>query len=272
MRSVPEGQDVRRFPVEPQRLRVVVDLRVPVRRLGRHQHRLTGADRAAGQLDILQRHPGQAGVGAARDDPEHLLDGCRNPVRAGQQVIPSGPVGEQRDHHVADHVEGGLVPGDQQGDAEHVQLGLGQPGAVGVAGRDQRAEQVVARPGRSPAPLVDEFGHVRGDRLHRGHPRLGGHRRVGDNGLDAGTEDRPALQRDAHQLADHGDRQRLAQGLDQVGGAARANHLGDQPLRGVLDERPEALDPPGGERGRDEAAEPAVLGLVEVGDVGGHLG
>ena len=55
------------------------------------------------------------------------------------------PVGQQHGDHLADHVGGGLVPGDQQAHPGGEQLDVGHRLALGVGDGDQLADQVLAR-------------------------------------------------------------------------------------------------------------------------------
>ena len=70
---------------------------------------------------------------------------------SGVSLARSAGMGEQRVRAVADDVDARLVPGHLQQHRGRHQLVLGQPAAVGVPGRDEVGEQVVAR---APAPVA----------------------------------------------------------------------------------------------------------------------
>ena len=81
----------------------------------------------------------------------------------------------------------------------------------------------------------------------------------------------PVWFRDAEQFADHGERQREGEALDQVddGLAARLQVI-QQPVDDRLDAWPQGRDPRPAECGRGQPAQPGVVGRVDAEHVPGE--
>jgi hypothetical protein len=173
--------------------------------------------------------------------------------------------GSQRrksEHGVADQVDGGLEPGQQQQQAERIQLRRRQ--LVAFRGQ-QLTHDVVAglmatvleHLGQQPSELpvsLDQAGHVR-DGLRSGEG-------AADRGAVAGEGSAVGV-RNPEEVGDDRDRQGRGQAGDQVPGT-----VGRDPVQEVVDH---LLDPravPGdgvrSEGGRDEPAQPRVVRWVEL--------
>ncbi len=83
----------------------------------------------------------------------------------------------------------------------------------------------------------------------------------------------PVWFRDAEQLADHGERQREGEALDQVDdGVAARLEVVQQPLGDRLDAWPKGRDPWPAECSRGQPAQPGVVGRVDAEHVPGEGG
>ncbi|WP_308015836.1 hypothetical protein [Saccharopolyspora sp. 6M] len=163
---------------------------------------------------------------------------------------------QQRERAEAEHVRGGLVPGDEQQVPDADQLGVAQ---LRVVVPDEHAEQVLARVLPRPG---DELGHVR-----EGLPgqldllllREGGVELAVGALLELG----PVGGRHAEQFADdqRGDRQRVLG--DEVGGRAVAFERVQVLVDDLDDARFEAAHPADGELGGEHPAQPGVVRRVE---------
>ena len=97
---------------------------------------------AAGEHEVFDGDAGEACSATKGDEAQEFLDRGGDQGRVGDQAVPEGAVGQQQVDEVAGLVGGGLVAGEQQGDAEVDEFRLGEP-VVDVAGGDQLGEQVV---------------------------------------------------------------------------------------------------------------------------------
>ena len=143
----------------------------------------------------------------------------------------------------------GLEPTDEDREPEVHELGLGE-GIAFVPQHDERAEQVV---GRHLAPLRDEIGEVLVPRVVRAEDlldRTPGRRH--ERGRPA-AEHVAVLVRDAQQLADHEDRERLREPADELGRRARTFDGVEQFVDVLLRSRAQQLDPPRGELAADQS-------------------
>ena len=123
---------------------------------------------------------------------------------------------------------------------------------------------------RSIQPSSATFiSRMRGAHLRRDE----GVDRVDDLGelVGPGLQPGPVLLGDAEQLADHVDRQRGEDRLEQVDGAVVAD-LADQLVGDLRDPRLDALDGPRRERPGHEPAQPGVVGRVDAGASTGERG
>ncbi len=179
---------------------------------------------------------------------------------------------QQGQRAVADEVDGGLVAGDVQQHDERHQLGGGEA-VAGLLDEQQLRQQVVARGARRRSSMTSRryrpsagrrlvgrlHRRVVGGRLQRRRERL---RPVADLGLAFGGH--------AQQVGDHLERHREGQLVDQLHRAALGRAVEDV-VDQLLDPRTEPLDGRRGERQRDEAAQPGVIGRVEAEDALGRL-
>ncbi len=143
-------------------------------------------------------------------------------------------------------------------------------------GRDQAGEQIVAR---RRAALRDEAAEVVGQRLPGGDaaaPDLG-IRSEPDQVEAARDVEAPPLEAlvvlDGHaeHLADHHDRNRVRELLDEVHRAARG-HTVEQAVDDLLDPWPQSLDHARRERLADEPAQPRVIRRIAVEHRQAHRG
>ena len=140
--------------IEPERVRIVEDRRVVVRRAEHGQHRVArlGDDRLAvraGEHDRLHRHA--HGVLNGPVEAQQLVDrGAveRRVVAPPDQFVR---VAQQCQRAVADQVDGRLVAGDVQQDDERDQLGRAERVALVLDGEQPRQQVVAEAPtaGRS---------------------------------------------------------------------------------------------------------------------------
>ena len=174
---------------------------------------------------------------------------------------------QQRQGAVADEIDRRLVTGHQQQDAGREQLLLVQL-VTRLLGGDERRQQVAARRG---AALGDEAPEVVGEGATRRHAALThlGVRRQQDRVEAARDVETPALEalvvrhRDAQHLADHDDRQRIGELLDQIHRVVVV-HLRQEAIDDLLDVRPEHLHHARGEGLAHETAQPGVIGRIAV--------
>ena len=87
---------------------------------------------------------------------QHLLDRVRQQARIGEQLLALLGVAHQRERAARDQVARGLVARDEQRQAEHADLGVGQPLAVDL-GLGQDRDEVVLR---LAAALLGDLQHV----------------------------------------------------------------------------------------------------------------
>ena len=175
----------------------------------------------------------------------------------GEQLPLLGVVGEQGDG-AAELVARRVGAADDDRLHHHHQLVRRQPVAL-LLGRDQVGEQVL---GRLVAAIGDQLPRVLVELV------LGG----GDDRqvlVEVAVEDAqhvggppaeqlPVLLRRAEQLADDGDRIRLADVDGEVGAPGRGDGI-DQPADHLTHERPQPVGRPRRERLADEPAQPGVL-------------
>ena len=179
---------------------------------------------------------------------------------------------EEVDDPVADQAGGGVVTGDDQLEQARQQLLLGEPIVV-VAGRHEHADEIV-RGAALDGPRRDARASRR-SRPTRPRPRAAASRSTA--GTASGTTGaRPARSFVGHaeQLADHAERQRVGEALDEVDHrlGARGLELVEQLVGDAFDRRFECGDPGRRERPRHEAAQPRVVGRIDVQHVAGERG
>ncbi len=219
-------------------------------------HGVAPRDLRPGDLQGLGGEP-ERGVLHRALVAQGLLHRRVHEAHVGAQGRELAGVGEQGTDGSADQVDRRLVARDQQDEGHAAQFARGEPVAVLGGGAHEITQQVA---GRARAPLVlDQLGEVRGKpcegvvlglRAARCH-RLRGH----------AAELRAVQLGHAQQLADHRDRQRVREGVHQVGPAAR-QHRVEQFVGDLLDPRLQFLHAARGEGARDQRAQPGVLGRV----------
>jgi hypothetical protein len=166
-------------------------------------------------------------------------------------------VAQQRENAVADHVDGGLVPGhEQQCGSAHQLVGR-------QVGRDQVADQVVvgvrAAVRGEVAQGVDELPRCR---LCPAAPRLA---RIGlvhrDDRRRPGAQAGAHGGREAEQVSDHLDRKHVRDARHDVGRPLVPNprgEVGDEPVRQRTHPRLQPPGVPAVEDAGDERAQPVV--------------
>lgn len=195
---------------------------------------------AGGKVDA--GHGDGAGGGAEQAmhggvPPEDFLDGGGEQVGAiGEELCLVGVRGEGGGT-VADQVRGGFVAGDEEQDGEQGDLGCGEGlGVVGVARRDEAADEIVAR---FVASALDDGGQV-AEHLRQGLLGLGGLPAAGqcaDEGVRPPFEVVSSLGWDAEQFGDDDDRERERDLFDEV--AVTVSGCGDEVVdQGVADAEP----------------------------------
>lgn len=169
---------------------------------------------------------------------------------------------QQREHEIRNLGRGGLVPGDQNADAQVHQLDFGQP-VVDIPGIDQRRHQIVPR---SAPVILDQLTHICAEFFHIGVEFRRGQGTCRQGGIAPHPEPRPVLGRYAEHPADHrnGDRQRVA--VHEIGGRPGRLQLVEQLMRQLLDLRPELFDLADGERLGHQRPQPGVIGRVHAQD------
>ena len=249
-------------------VRVLIDLGIPVGGADQRDHQLALPHRFPLELD---RFEGDAAGALHRGIPaERFLDRLgRQPVRVGAQRLPLRGVAEQGQHGVADQVDGGLEPGDEQENAHRQHLTRLDLVALD---RDQAADDVLPR--FTPSQLeevLEELGQflVASLQLPCVTHRLDAVQRAADDHAVAG-EVRGTGVRDAEQVGDHRDRQRRGEAGDQIEPARRAGPV-QQIADRVLDLAGVARHRLRAERGQRELAQPGMVRRVhaEEGHVGG---
>ena len=247
--------------VDVERVRSAVYLGIPVRRADQRDHDLVLAHLLALELEGFQGHP----VGAldGRVEPQHLLDHLgRHRRRVGAQGLPLRGVAEQRQHAVADQVDRGLEPRDQQQAAQRQDL-LG-PHLIALRG-DQLAQDVVAR--LAPAQLEEVLEQlpqyrVAGHQLPRVPQRPDAVERAADEHAVPREVGRTRV-RDPQQVGDDGDRQRHGERGHQVE-LARGGGRVEQFADGALDPACIGGHRPRAERGCREPPQPRVVRRVHA--------
>ena len=149
---------------------------------------------------------------------QQFLDQADAQVGLVAQPLQHVGVAQQREHAVGDEVDGGLVAGDEQQDQRGDQFAALHPPVRAVVG-DQPGQQVVAWVGAAALRQLDQ---VRAELLERVVglllQLLG--RRVGPTESTIAStqalEARLVLARHAEQLADHRDRERVGEVVDEV--------------------------------------------------------
>lgn len=112
MRPVAEGEVRVGLAGHVQLVRAAEDARVPVGRDIGGQHRVARRDHHVPEPDVDRRDPGVDGV-AEHHEPQHLLDGGGDQLRAALQQVKLLRVGEQRVHEVGELMRGGLTAAGQ---------------------------------------------------------------------------------------------------------------------------------------------------------------
>ena len=204
---------------------------ITVRRRHRQRDVGTRGHGHAGDLEV----DGRDARDAADDRfvAHDLLDGHRHELGVRTQEVELVGVGREQ---VQDDREGaarGVVASEEEVDQQRLQLGPAEPVAR-LLGVDERAEQVVGRVG---PPAVDELRRERvevGDRTLDLDEEIGrevrrerepdGDRPLLDDGLVVG--------RDAEHLAQHGEREHVAQPVEHVGGVIAARRPDRRGARG----------------------------------------
>ena len=144
---------------------------------------------------------------------------------------------------------------------------------LAVASRDQRAHEVVAG---GIVLGLDEPAQLQHDRVRRVlGPRVVGRRRCGyQHGHQPATERGALVFGYAEQLADHREREREGERVDQIG--RRVGVPVGQRVEEVVDDglhtRPQVFDPAHRERGRHQTTQPGVVGRVDGKHVPSELG
>ncbi len=240
--------------------------RVAVRRRHRQRDVGAGGDVHARDLEVDgrdARDPADDGL-----VPDHLLD-CR-----GQELGPRAEereligVRREEEEHDRERAAGRVVPCEEQVDQQRLELGARQPVAF-LLRVHERAEQIV---GRFGAPAVDELRRERvevEDGLLDPHEQIGRH--VGRERKP--DRDRPLLDDllilgcHTEHLAQHGERQHVAQAFEHIRGVLTARGvLVEQPVGERADARTYLLDLPWRQRASDQRPQPRVRRRVESRD------
>ncbi len=185
---------------------------------GQEQHgEVTGGELDAAELARLGEGP--AGELDRGDVAQHLLHPAAGHPRVAPEPLQLVGIAQQGQRPTRDEVDRRLVAGHQQQDARRQQLGLAQHGAP-VLGRHQPAEQVLSR---MALALGEELEEVLGELEHRltpgGDDLLGEEEvRIESPGQGVGPHLEPVMvfDRNPEQVADHPDRQRVGERLEQV--------------------------------------------------------
>ena len=219
--AVPEAEVRLRRAADVEHLGVVADVRVVVRAAEADQDLLAGGDHDAVELDGLGRDA-ERGVRDRCRVADELLDRCRHPLRFVRQQLQLVGVVEQGDDAVADEARRGVGAGNDELEEARQELLFGQPLVV-VARRDEHTDEVVARRFAVRRHQVLEVGNDRvrrsdGLRRRRTAPRL-------EQGPEPAVQRFLVGQRDAEQLADHPERQRMGEALDQIDDGVRPRGL-----------------------------------------------
>jgi hypothetical protein len=194
---------------------------------------------------------------------EGLLDGGGEERRVVEHEGELVGVLHELLNGVADEVGGGLVPGHQEEEQHLEQLGRAELRTIGVRGGHQPADEVAARFG---AALLDDGGEIRG---HLFENRLvdlaaavdGGRTELLHYLVRPELEARAVRGRDAHDLGDDDDGQRIGERVHDVGLALASDGV-EELARDVADAGLEQFHHARGEGLGDEAAEAGVVGRV----------
>ena len=216
-----------------------------------HHHRLARADGVAAQLQVAggeaeRQHRHRRAVAQAllhRPLPRHRAGGDQGELVGMLQQQP---------HGVGDLPDRGLVARVDEQDHRPDELLLRQPGAVLVVDPQQGADQPLVR----ALPLGRHHVGDVGVQLlvHRG---VGARQQAGDQGV----EGFPVRFGNPQQAAEDARGHRTGQGRDDVERPRGVDAVQAGPGE-VAHRRAQCLDPAGGERVLDEAAQPGVLGRV----------
>ena len=190
----------------------------------------TGAppgDGDAADLDVLA---GEAGLGELHGAQAlELADGLGPQGGVVLEALELVGVGQEVQDGVADEVGGGLVAGGDEAEQDADELAVGDDAGVGCLGLDQGGDEVV--PGVGAAVVDDLLGEV--DAAQEG----GGQEVAvhGGHGIAPGAPVGAVGLVDADELADDGDGQGVAVGLDEVDGGAVLAGVGELVQEGVGD-------------------------------------
>jgi hypothetical protein len=144
-----EAEVVGRVPVDAEGVGVVVASEITVGRAVEQQDPIAGRD--LGALHDMGRQHGPEEALDGGVVTQRLLDGARDQIGAGAQLVPHGGLGRERVQDVAEQVGRGLVPGDQQQETEPEDLRVVQ--RAFLAGLDETAEEVAPR---GPSAFLDQ--------------------------------------------------------------------------------------------------------------------
>ena len=230
-------------------------------------------DLALGDLDAAEggRHRRHPGRGLARSVvAEQLPYGVGHELRFGLEQGELVGVAVQGQHGQARPAGGGLVAGQVEEDGVGDELLLGEPLTL-LLGVDHGAEEIVVGIG---AALGGEAGEVLAQ--HAGGlvglgQHLVGHREEledGVEGVDPFGDAAVVVVGDAEQLADDPHRELVGIVGHQVHLPVGGDRV-DEVVGDGLDPLVHLADAAGGERGREQLADPAVIGVVEDED---HVG
>ena len=250
--------------IEAQRVRIVEHRRVVVRGAQHSHHHRVGRHLDVTEHDRLQRHAD--GLLHRPVVAQQFVDRLRVDARVGRPPAQLVGVTQERERAVADEVHGGLVAGDVQQQHERHQLGGAQP-VSGFLHLQQRRQQVVAQVLTSVGDhLAEVLAHQLGRRLRRVD------RGVVGRGLErCGERLRPVahlvgtIDRQGEQIADHLERHGERELVDELDRASLGGDVEDV-VDQLLDAGPQPLDRRRRERLGDQAAQPRVIGRVEVQD------
>jgi hypothetical protein len=234
--------------------------RVAVGRAQAHQHLFVRGDLDAVEGDRLGRDP-ERGVGDRGGEADELVDRGGKQPGIGQQRLELAGVIQQGHHSVPDEASRGVVAGHHELEQARQQL-LG--GECFVFGGNQDADQVV---GWAVALGLDQLAQVGHDTVRCLH---GLRRRVADPSGEQhpkpGVQEWAVGSRDAQQLADHLERQRVGVSLDEVDGGAGAGgvELVKEVAGDHADSRLQRGDPSRHEGPGHQPPQPGVVRRVDV--------
>ena len=230
-------------------------------------------DPLAPHLDLRRRPAPRALHGTV--EAQELLDARLDQRRIGLEHPELVRVLEEGEEPVADQVDRGLVPGDEEEHAGGDQLTLAELVAL-FLGRDEAGEQIRLRilPARG-----DEGAEIVGEGK-AGVPAARDD--IGVGGQDARVEaprdvGGPVLEHvlirggDAQHLADHPDGKRVGEVLDHVHGAGALDPV-EEAVHDLLDVRAHHLDDPRREGAAHERAQTRVVRWILEQHVAGARG